>query len=181
MRHWLELTISATLSQIIISRSNYGLSLILPSAKFSQCQTTIRNALQTSPYPDIRHLWQDSSQYRNVQYDHYKHTKQVLKVIQKQHQGHLEHELTSQGFIASSIIKFASPKVTSLRSTFQQSMPKNIFNFSLKYLTNTLATRRNLFKWSTGQSSACSFCLQSETLQHIVSSCKLYLDQGRYT
>ena len=60
-------------------------------------------------------------------------------------------------------------------------MPKNIFNFSLKYLTNTLATRKNLFKWSIGQSSAYSFCLQTETLQQIVSSCKSYLDQGRYT
>ena len=60
-------------------------------------------------------------------------------------------------------------------------MPKNISNVSLKYLTNTLATRKNLFKWSIGQSSACSFCLQSETLQHVVSSCKSYLDQGRYT
>ena len=69
----------------------------------------------------------------------------------------------------------------SLWSIVQQNMPKNIFNFSLKYLTNTLATRKNLFKWSIGQSSACSFCLQSETLQHIVSSCKSYLDHGRYT
>ena len=60
-------------------------------------------------------------------------------------------------------------------------MPKNIFNFSLKYLTNTLATRKNLFKWSIGQSSACSFCLQSETLQNVVSSYKSYPDQGRYT
>ena len=60
-------------------------------------------------------------------------------------------------------------------------MPKNIFNFSLKYLTNTVATRKNLLKWSIGQSSACSLCLQSETLQHVVSSCKSYLDQGRYT
>ena len=41
-------------------------------------------------------------------------TKQVLKAVQKQHQGRLEHELASQGFIVSSIIKFASTKVTSL-------------------------------------------------------------------
>ena len=181
VRHWLELPTSATLSQLIINKCNYGLSLILPSTKFIPCQTTIRNALKSSPNPDIRHLWQDSSHYTNVQYDHYKNTKQVVKAVQKQHQGHLEHELTSQGFIVSSIIKFVSPKVTSLWSTVQQSMPKNIFNFSLKYLTNTLATRKYLFKWSIGQSSACSFCLQSETLQHIVSSCKSYLDQGRYT
>ena len=56
VRHWLELPISATLSQLIISKSNYGLSPILPSTKFIQCQTTIRNALISSPNPDIRHL-----------------------------------------------------------------------------------------------------------------------------
>ena len=39
VRHWLELPITATLSQLIISKSNYGLSLILPSTKFIQCQT----------------------------------------------------------------------------------------------------------------------------------------------
>ena len=149
--------------------------------KFIQFQTTIQHALKTSPNPDIKHLWQDSSQNTNVQYDHYKNTKQVLKAVEKQHLGHLEHDLASQGFIISSIIKFSSPNVTSLWSTVQQNMPKNIFSFSLKYLTNTLRTHKNLFKWSIGQSSTCSLCLQSKTLQHIVSSCKSYLDQGRYT
>ena len=62
-----------------------------------------------------------------------------------------------------------------------KNMPKNIFNFTLKCLSNTLATRKDLSKWCITQSSACSFCLQSETLQHIVSSCKSYLEQGRYT
>ena len=60
-------------------------------------------------------------------------------------------------------------------------MPKNIFNFTLKYLSNSLASRKILCKWCITQSSACSFCRQSETLQHIVSSCKSYLEQGRYT
>ena len=60
-------------------------------------------------------------------------------------------------------------------------MPKNIFNFTLKCLSNSLATRKNLTKWCITQSSACSFYLHSETLQHIFSSCKSYLEQGRYT
>ena len=60
-------------------------------------------------------------------------------------------------------------------------MPRNIFNFTIKYLNNTLATKKNLCKWSLSSSSACSFCLQSESLQHIVSSCKSYLKDGRYT
>ena len=60
-------------------------------------------------------------------------------------------------------------------------MPKNIFNFIVKYISNTLATKKNLCKWSLSTASACSFCFQSETLQHIVSSCKSYLQDGRYT
>ena len=60
-------------------------------------------------------------------------------------------------------------------------MPKNIFNVSIKYLKNTPATRKNLCKWSFFQSALYSFCLQSESLQHVVSSCESYLEDGRYT
>ena len=81
VRHWLELPINATLSQLIISKSNYGLSLTFPSTKIIQCQKTIRNALKSSPNPDIRYLWRNSSQGANVQYDQYKNTKQFLKLF----------------------------------------------------------------------------------------------------
>ena len=57
VRRRFELPISATLSNIIISKSDYGLSLILPSTKFIQCQTVIRNALKSSPNSDIKALW----------------------------------------------------------------------------------------------------------------------------
>ena len=60
-------------------------------------------------------------------------------------------------------------------------MPKNIFNFIVKYMNNTLATKKNLCKWSLSNTSACSLCFQSETLQHVVSSCNSYLQDGRYT
>ena len=48
-------------------------------------------------------------------------------------------------------------------------------------MNNTLATRKNLSKWAISQSSACSFCLKTETLQHVVSICTTYLEEGRYT
>ena len=48
-------------------------------------------------------------------------------------------------------------------------------------MNNTLATKKNLCKWSLSTTSACSFCFQSETLQHVVSSCSSYLQDGRYT
>ena len=125
-------------------------------------------------------LWQDSNTSINIQYDQYRNAKHVLKSIQTQHHHRITEELTSQGLIITSILKYASLSTTSLWSTVQKNMPKNIFNFTLKYLSNSLATRKNLSKWCITQSSACSF-FQSETLQHIVSSCKSYLEQGRYT
>ena len=181
MRRWFELTTCATLSSLIISKSNYGLNLILPSIKFIQCQTIICNALKTSPNSDIKSLWLDSDNFTNIQFDQYRNTKQVLKSIQTHHHHRITSELTSQGLVISSILKYASKTTTKRWSSAQQRLTKSIFNFTLKYLKNTLATRKSLSKWSIAQSSACSFCLQSETLQHIVSSCKLYLEHDRYT
>ena len=49
IRQWLDLSISATFSTLVLKKSKYGINLILPSTKFTQCQTVIRNALKTSP------------------------------------------------------------------------------------------------------------------------------------
>ena len=111
----------------------------------------------------------------------YQNTKQVLNSVQKDNEMWITHELKSQGFIMSCILTHASSKTRSLWSSVQQSMPQNAFNSSIKYLNNTLATRNNLSKWYICQSSACSFCLKTGTLQHIVSSCTSYLKEGRYT
>ena len=180
IRQWLELPISATLSSLIIKRSKYGISLVLPSIKFIQCQTNTRNKLKSSPNNDIVHLWEETSHHTNIQYDQYRNSKQALKAIQTKHEDRINHELLSQGFVISSILKYSLSSTTAIWSKVQQRLPKNIFNFTVKYLNNTLATRKNLHKWSLSESPSCSFCLQSETLQHIVSSCKHYLDHGRY-
>ena len=50
---WLELLISATLSTLVVPKSKYGISLILPSTKFAQCQVVFRNAFKSSPNNDI--------------------------------------------------------------------------------------------------------------------------------
>ena len=34
--------------------------------------------------------------------------------------------------------------------------------------------------WKKTSTSLCKFCLNSETLQHVVSGCKVYLREGRY-
>ena len=171
VRQCLDLPISATLSTIVLQKSKYGINLILPSTKFTQCQTVIRNALKTSPNLDINAMWAATSNGSNIQYDQYRNTKQVLTAIQKDHEDHINHKLTSQGFM-SSILKLSNSNTRSLWSTVQQNMTKNIFNFMIKYLNNNLPTCKNLYKWYLSDSPSCSFCLHPETLQHIVSSCK---------
>ena len=104
-RHWLDLPISSTLSTLILQNSKYGINLILPYAKFNQCQTVIRNALNSSSNPHITSLWAATSNGPNIQYDQYKNTKQVLTALRKYHEDRSNHELTSQGFIMSSILR----------------------------------------------------------------------------
>ena len=117
----------------------------------------------------------------NVQYDSYTNTKQVLKAVRQQHTEKLQSQLTSQGFIISFLLEHCMKSLNSLWSSTQSKLPKNILNFSTRYLSNTLANRVNLYKWKLSQSSDCSFCLCPVSLLHIVFGCKSYLEEGRYT
>ena len=69
----------------------------------------------------------------------------------------------------------------SIWSDVQSNMPRNIFNFTVRYLNNSLATRKNLARWNLSQTSDCSFCFHPESLLHVVAGCKTYLDEGRFT
>ena len=86
VRQWLDLHISATLSTLVLQKSKYGINLILPSTKFTQCQTVIRNVLKASPNLDINAMWAATSSGSNLNYDQYKNTKQVLPAIKKDHE-----------------------------------------------------------------------------------------------
>ena len=117
----------------------------------------------------------------NVQYDSYKNTKHVLTMVRQEHTEKLQSQLPSQGFIITFLLNHSLTQLNSLWSSAQSSLPKNSFNFTVRYLNNTLANRTNLQKWKLSSSPDCSFCLKPESLLHIVASCKSYLEDGRYT
>ena len=66
IRQWLDLPIIATLSTLVLKKSKYGINLILPSSKFTQCQTVVRNVLKTSPNLDINAMWEATSNDSNL-------------------------------------------------------------------------------------------------------------------
>ena len=181
VRQWLDLPISATISSIIPSRKSFGQAFQLPSIKFQQCQTTLRSSLKSSGDETIIKLWKNTNVGTNIQYDIYRNTKQTLKSIRDEHTSRLRSQLPSQGFVISFLLEHSLKQLNSLWSKAQSKLPANIFNFSIKYLNNTLATRKNLHLWGLSAAPDCSFCLQPESLLHIVAGCKTYLEQGRYT
>jgi hypothetical protein len=78
----------------------------------------------------------------------------------------------------SNIIKHSTLSFNSIWSSVQSKLPKNIFNFTIRYRNNTLPTRKNLQKWGISPTSECSLCLNPESLLHVVAGCKTYLNEG---
>ena len=151
------MSIRATSSSQILSKSRYDINLVLPSTKPTECQTVIRNALQSSPNLDIKTVWAETSYGTNLQYDKFKTTKQVRKAIQHDHEQRKSKALSSKDLLISSIIKNSCQNLKGLYSSVQQNSPSNIFNFSLKYLNNTLPIRKNLGTFPIVSPQHCSF------------------------
>ena len=178
VRKWLDLRISATVSGISLPRNHFGLNLLLPSVKFLQCQTVLLTALKSSSNDAITSLWRSISFGMNIQYDTSRNTKQVLKAVRQNHTDKLRSDLTSQGCLIAFLLNHSLKTVNSLWSSAQSKLPKNIFNFTVRYLNNTLATRKSLKLWNLSQTSDCSF---PESLLRVVASCRSYLREGRFT
>ena len=103
-----------------------------------------------------------------MQYDSCKNTKHVLKMVRQEHTEKLKVQLPSQGFIISFLLDYSLTILNCLWSSVQSKLPENIFNFTVRYLNNTLANRTNICKWKL-------------SFLHIVAGCKSYLEDGRYT
>ena len=181
IHQWLVFPISATLSGIILPQNHFGLNLQLLSVQFLQCQNVLRTSVKSSQNDAIVSLLNNTSYSMNLQCDSYKNTKHVLQVVRLEHNEKLKSQLPSQGFIISVLLDHSLETLNSLWSSTQSKLPKNIFNFTVRYLNNTLANRTNLHKWKLSLSPDCSVCVHAESLLHVVSGCKSYLEDGRYT
>ena len=61
-------------------------------------------------------------------------------------------------------------------------LPANIYNSTNRYMNNTLATLKNMVMWGKAAMDTCLACKEnSQSLLHVVSGCKVHLQQGRYT
>ena len=61
------------------------------------------------------------------------------------------------------------------------SVPRGVLSFGIRAATNSLATNDNLQRWGKKTTSKCHLCPQIGSLLHVISGCKVALDQGRFT
>ena len=161
IRQWLEIPISGTLSTIFLANDTFGLNLYPPSVKFIQCRSVLRSVLKTSPNESINQLWKSSNRDTNLQYDIYKSTKEVIKTFRSECEDKLQNQLTSQGSFFSNVSKLSLSALNRLWSSAQSNLPKNISNFTVRYINNSLPTRKNLQRWGLSSNADSSFCLGS--------------------
>ena len=69
---------------ISLPRSKFGLNIVPISTKFIQCQLTIRNCINNFSNEDLKFINQETCQGKNLQYDMFKSTCEVLKVMRKE-------------------------------------------------------------------------------------------------
>ena len=143
IRQWLEHPISATLSDIFLSKSKFSLNVQLPSTKYVQCQVVLRNSLKSSTNQVIKDPWKCTSSTMNVQYDTYQNSKSMIKAFRAAHEERLQSHLMSQGSFFSLIMDQSLLCLNSVWSSVQSKMPKTIFNFTVRYVNNTLLTQSN--------------------------------------
>ena len=59
-------------------------------------------------------------------------------------------------------------------------LPKNIYNFCIRYLNNSLANATNLHKWGKIPSPMCLHSNNPKILGHVVAGCVTALNEKRY-
>ena len=162
----------------MLSRDKLGLNNIEPSTKFTQCQYIIRNALKTSTKSDTKAIPALTYIGSNMQYYRLGNTKEVVKVMREEKERHIR-TLTYQGFVINAIWKNSIKAVRRLCPSIQAHLPMNIYNFTVRYLNNTLPTKRDIHMWKLAETSNCR-CGELESLKHVVAGCSTSLNERRY-
>ena len=84
-----------------------------------------------------------------------------------------------QSTVITELWKTALPKAKDFWLKVQHRLPRNIFNFIVRYMNNSHACFSNLARGGINVSASCTFCREVQTTKHIVAGCASCLN--RYT
>ena len=135
IRLWLEIPVNGTLNIVTQSKRKFGLGV----TRHTQCQVTFRNKLRKSGNHNIREIDKSTSNV-NIQYDQFNSTRDALKHIRSSDVSCIMEKLTIQSLVVKSIWELVDGRFINQWSNVI------IFNFTIHYLNNTLASSTNAIK-----------------------------------
>ena len=162
IRQWLEIPISTALCIITQTKSKFGLAVVLPSARHTQCRVTFRTNIKKSSNANIKYIHTETKAI-NVQYDCYLSTKDAIAKLRKLDENKIKEQLTTQSLVIKSIWDYADVSFTKQWGNILQRLPRNIYTFVNRYLSNTLANATNGVKWGITSSPICLLCDKMQT------------------
>ena len=143
-RSWLEIPIAGTVDIIQLSKRKFGICYVMLSTRFTQCQTVIRNNLRKSSNNDVVRIYYDTNCDTNIQFDQFKSTKEVTTQYQKNKEDRITTVLTMQSLVIKSIWEHGVKSAAEIWSKSISKLPKKIYNFSIRYVSNSLANASNM-------------------------------------
>lgn len=187
IRRWLELPVSACLSEVFVlckSRGGFGSNSFKSLAE--KMRIVKRNAIRNSSSSDLRELW-SATQGDFIETDcllvSSKDVRAAAKKLAK-HQSdqalnHLQ-SLSVQGSILSSITGRVADKDICLWVNTIEQASGTIYNFARKALVQCLPTATNLVRWGRSQDPNCPLCKHPQTNKHVLSNCSASVALDRY-
>ena len=140
IRYWLEIPPNGTLDIILLTKAKFGLNVIDVSTKHTQHQVSLRKKLAISENDSVKFVYRDSNISYNMQYSSYKSCKDTYdSKINK-----IVTNLSSQSLIVKSLWNESFNENIEHWYTSFQNLRKNIYNFSTRYINNTLPTLKNM-------------------------------------
>ena len=150
------------------------------STRFTQLQAVISNNLQKSLNNDVVRIYYDTNCDINLQHDQFKSTKEVITQYRKNKEDRITTVLTTQSLVIKSIWEHKMKSAAEVWSKSVSKLPKNINNFSIRYVNNSLANASNMHKCSKTASPLCLHCNKNQTLGYVVAGYQTSLREKRY-
>ena len=127
---------------------------------------------------DIQQL-ADMADAKTKQYDRFRAPKVVLKKVRKTAAGNLTSKLNTQGAVIRYVWSEVLQSSKNAWFAVQSNLSRNLHNFTVRYLDNTLPHLSNMYTWGLAETKLCPLCNNFQCLLHVVAGCAESLD--RYT
>ena len=170
LRRWLEIPPNGTLDIVLLSKTKFGLNVIDVSTKHAQCQVSFRSQLKNSTNEDARHVYSSTRSGFNIQYDRFNNCREVLKEIRDQNLDKV-NKLVSQSIVVKAL--WQETLVSDVKQWHRtlNKLSKNIFNFCIRYLNNTLPTLKNMVLWKKSENALCKVCYKRVVIHGDIILC----------